>query len=43
MAPLVQATLPTPEPIVSAAVLNPVANITQCFDFHATHVPVSAD
>ncbi|XP_039809452.1 zinc finger CCCH domain-containing protein 8-like isoform X5 [Panicum virgatum] len=40
MAPLVQATLPTPEPITSAAVLNPVANITQCFDFHATHLPI---
>jgi len=43
MAPLVQDTLPTPAPIDSAAVLNPAANIMQCFDFYATHVPVSAD
>jgi len=40
MAPLVQDTLPTPAPIDSAAVLNPAANIMQCFDFYATHVPI---
>ncbi|CAL4948721.1 unnamed protein product [Urochloa decumbens] len=40
MAPLAQATLPTPAPIVSVAMLNPAANIIQSFDFHATHVPI---
>jgi len=43
MAPLVQATLPSPAPIVSAVVLNPAANFLQSFDFHATHVPVCVE
>jgi hypothetical protein len=43
MAPLDHDTLPTLAPIVSAAVLNPAANIMQSFDFHATHMPVSID
>ncbi|PAN29698.1 hypothetical protein PAHAL_5G244900 [Panicum hallii] len=40
MAPLDHDTLPTLAPIVSAAVLNPAANIMQSFDFHATHMPI---
>lgn len=43
MAPLVQATLPSPAPIVPAVVLNPAANFLQSFDFHASHVPVCVE
>uniref|UniRef100_K3XHL7 C3H1-type domain-containing protein n=1 Tax=Setaria italica TaxID=4555 RepID=K3XHL7_SETIT len=40
IAPLVQTTLPTPAPIISAPMLNPATNVLQSFDFHVTHVPI---